>query len=132
MSQPTLFELPVVPDVKPDTATLLPFDEYDRCVISYSGGKDSTALVAWALGYFDRSRIELWHQDVDADAPLMDWPCTPAYVRAVACALGLNVRFQWKVGGFEGEMTRREKFTNPVGLETCSQQVHTVPSSPTR
>lgn len=109
--------LKVIEAVKPNTAELLPLGAYDRCIVSYSGGKDSTALVAWALDRFPRERIELWHQDVDADAPLMDWPCTRGYVTAVARALGLKIRFQWKEGGFEGEMTRRERFTNPVRFE---------------
>ena len=109
--------LPVVETVKPDTATLLPFAEYDRVLVGYSGGKDSTALVAWALERFAPDRIELMHQDVDGGSPFMDWPCTPNYVRAVAAALGLKVRFQWKVGGFEGEMCRRDRKTNPIRFE---------------
>jgi 3'-phosphoadenosine 5'-phosphosulfate sulfotransferase (PAPS reductase)/FAD synthetase len=90
----------------------------DRVFIGYSGGKDSTALVAWALAHFPKTRIELWHQEVDGRSePFMDWPCTPAYVRAVAAHLDLPVRFQWKVGGFEGEMTRRNRLTNPIRFE---------------
>ena len=118
--------LPVVESVKPDTATLLPWHEYDRVFVSYSGGKDSTGLVGWARDRFPRERIELWHQDVDGGNPLMDWPCTRGYVRAVAAALGLAVRFQWKVGGFEGEMTRRDRLTNPIRFERADGTVAEV------
>lgn len=109
--------LAVVEECKPNTAELLPMGDYDRCIVSYSGGKDSTALVAWALERFPRERIELWHQDVDGEAPLMDWPCTRGYVRAVAAALDLRVRFQWRIDGFLGEMTRKNRKTNPVRFE---------------
>lgn len=112
--------LPVIeeaPTIKPNTAELLPFAEYDRCIVSYSGGKDSTALVYWALERFPKSKIELWHQDVDGGSPLMDWPVTPAYVRAVAAALGVRIRFQWKVGGFEREMLRENALTAPTQFE---------------
>ena len=59
---------------------LLTLDQYDKVIISYSGGKDSLALVLMALelGVL-ADRIELWHQHIDGEPGsegLMDWPCT--------------------------------------------------------
>src|SRR5689334_1089510 len=92
---PTLFPLPqITPAHKPDIRTLLPLDKYDKILVSYSGGKDSTALVLDLLERgIDRGRVQLWHQDVDGEAgtdePLVDWPCTRSYVRAVGKALSV-------------------------------------------
>lgn len=101
--------------------TLLPLAEYRKIVVAFSGGKDSLAAV---LHLFDlgvaKERIELWHHDVDG-APgsrgLMDWPCTRSYVKAAAAALGLEVRFSWREGGFEREMLRDGTATAPVSFE---------------
>ncbi len=106
---------------------LLPLDEYDTIIASYSGGKDSLALVLMAMELGLSPRMELWHQHVDG-APgtrgLMDWPCTEGYVRATAKAFKLPLRFQWKDGGFEGEMLRENSRTAGVYYE--DQQGQTV------
>lgn len=100
---------------------LLPLDQYDLFIVSYSGGKDSLACLLHLLECgVPPERIELWHQHVDGEpggAGLMDWPCTEGYVRATGEAFGLRVRFQWKVGGFEGEMLREEALTRPTRFE---------------
>lgn len=105
---------------------------YDRIVAAFSGGKDSLACVLHLLDLgVPRDRIELWHHDVDGresldGAPhvrLMDWPITPGYCRAVAEALGLRLCFNWKVGGFLGEMTRDDRPTAPTRFETASGDV---------
>ena len=107
---------------KPNTAELLPLDEYDVIIVSFSGGKDSLAC---ALDLLDRgvekSRVQLWHQRIDggeADGSFMDWPVTEAYCKAVADALGLRLLFQWKDKGFKGEMLRENETTTGVYFET--------------
>lgn len=117
-----------------NTTTLLPLNNYDKIIVSYSGGKDSLACLLHLLDLgVERDRIELWHQHVDG-APgtkgLMDWPCTEGYVRATGEALGIPVRFQWKEGGFHGEMLRENSHTNGVSFEDGDGNiVHLPPSS---
>src|SRR5437763_16467359 len=109
-----LLSLPQVQPVvtrRPDTRDLLPLDQYDRILVSFSGGKDSLALVLDLLERgVERERIQLWHQCVDGEAsldqPFVDWPCTESYVRAVGKALGVRVLFQWRCGGFLGAMLK--------------------------
>lgn len=94
---------------------------YDRVVVAFSGGKDSIACVLHLLeSGVARERIELWHHLVDGreGSTLMDWPCTEAYVRAFAQALGIAVYFSWRVGGFEREMLREDERTAPIVFET--------------
>lgn len=39
---------------------------YDKYIVSFSGGKDSTATFLYLLDYgVPTDRIELWHQDID-------------------------------------------------------------------
>ncbi len=100
---------------------LLPLEQYDHVIVSYSGGKDSLAMLLHLLEMgAPKSKIELWHQHIDG-APgsqgLMDWPCTEGYVRATAEAMGLTLRWQWKDGGFEGEMLRENSNTKGVYFE---------------
>lgn len=113
--------MPATKTRKPNTAELLPFDDYDVVIISFSGGKDSLASMLHVIDEgCPLDKIELWHQCVDG-APgthgLMDWPVTEAYVKAVGAAFGIPVRFQWKVGGFEREMLRNQQSTETVGCE---------------
>lgn len=120
-----LLSLPQVqtgPAHRPDTRDLLPLDEYDRILVSFSGGKDSLALVLDLLERgVSRERIQLWHQCVDGevgvDQPLVDWPCTESYVRAVGKALGIRTFFQWRCGGFMGEMLKENGCTRPVRFD---------------
>jgi 3'-phosphoadenosine 5'-phosphosulfate sulfotransferase (PAPS reductase)/FAD synthetase len=91
---------------------------YDRVVVAFSGGKDSLACVLRLLDLgVPRDRMELWHHDVDGgpDAPrFMDWPCTADYCRKVATALGITLLFNWRDGGFLGEMLRDNAPTGAV------------------
>lgn len=115
--------IPKPATARDDTSTLLPFEEYDYIIVSFSGGKDSTACVLHLLELgVDPGRIELWHQAVDGrpghDERLWDWPCTEAYCRAFAEALGCPLYFQWKEGGYLGEMLREHEGTAPTSFET--------------
>ena len=94
---------------------------YDLIIVALSGGKDSAAafLLLLELGV-PPSKLELAHHEVDGreGSTLMDWPCTPAYVRAFAAAFGVPVFFSWREGGFEREMLRDGTATGPVLFET--------------
>jgi len=111
---------PVVRDG--DSAVLLPFDQYDVIIVSFSGGKDSLACL---LHLFDLGvppeKIELWHQSVDGEPGVakrfFDWPCTESYCLAVADALGVRLLFQWLHGGYEGELTKRNAATQKMSFE---------------
>ena len=111
---------------KSDTAKLLPLDKYDLIIVSYSGGKDSLACALYLLekistiNGFDKTRIQLWHQDIDGspmDDHFMDWPVTRPYVIATGKALGLRTLFQWKEGGFKAEMMRDNARTQATTFE---------------
>jgi hypothetical protein len=117
-----LLTLPTVAVRKPDTRELLPLDAYDLCLVNFSGGKDSLVLVLDLLDRgVPREKIQLWHQCVDGeagvDAPFMDWPCTEGYVKAVGDALRIRVLFQYREGGFLGELAKHEARTRPVRFE---------------
>ncbi len=121
---PTTFALPVLDlasERKPDTVALLPLSEYDVIIVSFSGGKDSLACLLHLLELgVPREKIQLWHQSVDGaeDAPgFMDWASTPAYCRAVASALGVRILFQYRIGGFLGEMLKEDSRSLPVRFE---------------
>lgn len=108
--------------VKPNTTELLPLGNYDHILVSLSGGKDSVACVLHLLELgIQPAQMELWHQHVDGDPSLgeglMDWPVTSAYVRAMGEALGIPVRFQWRDGGLEREMLRKDTPTGGVCFE---------------
>lgn len=93
---------------------------YDRYVVTFSGGKDSTACFLHLLELgIPKEKIELWHHDVDGHGPLfMDWECTPDYCRKFAQAFGVPIYFSWKEGGFLREMLRENTATAPIYFET--------------
>lgn len=82
--------------------------DYDRYIVCFSGGKDSTAIFLYLLEHgIPRSRIELWHQDIDGcEDNLFDWPITRDYCRRFAAAFGVPLYLQWKVGVFRQELLR--------------------------
>jgi 3'-phosphoadenosine 5'-phosphosulfate sulfotransferase (PAPS reductase)/FAD synthetase len=118
------------PNIKPNTTTLLPLDQYDIILVSYSGGKDSLAAVLRLLDLgVPKEKIELWHQDIDGHGErLMDWPVTETYVRVTGEALGLPVRFQWRDGGFEKEMLRNNSPTGDVFYQDIEGNVVHLPT----
>lgn len=117
------------------TTTILPLDEYDKIIVSFSGGKDSIAMALHLLEMgVPRERIELWHQLVDGapGSPMfMDWRVTESYVTKVADALGLALRLQWREGGFQGELYREGRAKSPVAWQTATGEVeHNEPTGP--
>lgn len=113
---------------------LLPLRCYDKVLISFSGGKDSLACILYILelaeqGGLPKSRIELWHQDVDGRSQqrFMDWPVTESYVKAVGIALGLTVRFQWRVGGFRRELLRENEPSQGIEFEDPNGSIVFLP-----
>lgn len=109
-------------DVKESTVEILPLGQYDRVIVSFSGGKDSLACVLHLLELgVTPDRMELWHQAVDGQPGVarrfFDWPVTEAYCNAVAQVLGIPIRYQWRANGFFGEMMKGEvvqQAENPV------------------
>jgi 3'-phosphoadenosine 5'-phosphosulfate sulfotransferase (PAPS reductase)/FAD synthetase len=96
------------------------YNDYDRILVAFSGGKDSVACVLHLLQQgVDRAKIELHHHLVDGreGSTLMDWPVTESYCQAFASAFGLPLLFSWKHGGFEREMLRLDSPTAPISWE---------------
>ncbi|MCH8552504.1 MAG: phosphoadenosine phosphosulfate reductase family protein [Natronospirillum sp.] len=96
-------------------------DSYDHIVVCHSGGKDGWAAFLSILeSGVDRSKIELWHHDVDGreGSSLMDWLFMADYNRKLAEAFGVPLYFSWLEGGFEGEMLKHESFSKPHVIET--------------
>ena len=120
--------LKVLPDCRPNTSHVRAFAWYDYIIVSFSGGKDSLALVlALIEAGVPKDKIVLWHQHIDGEPSLenmfMDWPCTEAYCRLVAQALGVRIFFQWRIGGFEQEMLKDNDRSAPVRFECLDGQV---------
>lgn len=103
------------------SAPTVDLDMYDHIVLCMSGGKDSIAslLALFDLGV-DRSKIELWHHDVDGreGSSLMDWTFMADYNRKLASTFSLPIYFSWLEGGFEGEMNKENGFGRPHHVET--------------
>ncbi len=99
---------------------MIDFDYYDKIIVAFSGGKDSTACVLDLLERgAPKDKIVLWHHDIDGQegSNLMDWPITRNYCRKFADQMGLPLRFSWKKGGFELEMLRNNTPTAQVVFE---------------
>lgn len=92
---------------------------YDKYIVSFSGGKDSTASFLYLLDHgVPIDHIELWHQEVDGrGATFFDWEITPSYCRQFAEAFNVPIYYQWKEGGFYREMMRDNTRTAPNYFE---------------
>jgi len=117
-------------DVRPSTIEVLPLGQYDRVIVSFSGGKDSLACVLHLLELgVTPDRMELWHQAVDGQPGVarrfFDWPVTEAYCNAAAQVLGITIRYQWRNNGFFGEMTKGEIFASDDPAYTLSSNAIT-------
>jgi len=93
---------------------------YDKYIVTFSGGKDSTAQFLHLLDLgIPKDKIELWHHDIDgAKAPFMDWEITWDYCRKFAEAFGVTIYYSYKDGGFEREMLRENSLTAPTIFQT--------------
>lgn len=102
---------------------------YDHYIVAFSGGKDSIACFLQLLERgIDKSKIELWHHDVDGREEgqgFMDWPSTPSYCKAFAKHFEVPIYFSWREGGFLREMLRQLAptaqtiFETPEGIKTA-------------
>ena len=101
---------------------------YDTYIISYSGGKDSTASFLYLLQQgVPLHKIELWHQDIDGCGDtFFDWEVTPDYCRKFAGAFGVKIYFQWKEGGFKRELLRKNSLTAPSIFELPDGTINKV------
>ena len=90
---------------------------YERILVFHSGGKDGMAALLYLLDLgVPRSKIEIHHHEIDGreGSHLMDWPVTRSYVEVMGRALGIEVFFSWKQGGFERELLRENCQTAPI------------------
>lgn len=96
-------------------------NSYDNIIVCMSGGKDSIACLLHILEMgADKSKIELWHHEVDGreGSSLMDWKFMTSYNKAIAAAFNLPLYFSWLEGGFEGEMLKKDAYSRPHLIET--------------
>lgn len=103
-------------------------ESYDKYIVSFSGGKDSTACLLFLLDNgIPKEKIELWHQEIDGRGPsLFDWEVTPDYCRKLGEAFGVPVLFQYKEGGFLREMLRENSLTAPISYEEAGGSISTI------
>lgn len=99
--------------------------DYDKYIVAFSGGKDSSACFLHLLDMgIPKDKIELWHHDIDGDSDhFFDWPITKNYCKQFAKAFGVKIYFSWKQGGFERELLRHDQRTSPMFTETPSGEV---------
>lgn len=92
---------------------------YDKYIVSFSGGKDSSASFLYLLDHgVPIERIELWYQEVDGGGTtFLDWEITPNYCRKFAEVFHVSIYYQWKEGGFFREMMRDNAQTAPNCFE---------------
>lgn len=103
------------------SAPEIDLDDYDCIIVCMSGGKDSIATLLHLLDLgVDRSKVELWHHDVDGreGSNLMDWHFCADYNRKLAAAFDMPLYFSWLQGGFEGEMLKENGYGMPHMVET--------------
>jgi Phosphoadenosine phosphosulfate reductase family len=119
-------QLSLFPMTEKPPIVLPEFDQIDNWILAFSGGKDSLGSLIWLIeNVKDKSKIELWHHEVDGSGELfMDWPCTKSYCQAIAAAFKLPIYFSGLSGGFKGELLKDNRphaasyFETPEGLLT--------------
>ena len=99
--------------------------DYDKYIVAFSGGKDSTACFLHLLNQgIPKEKIELWHHDIDGDSGhFFDWPITKDYCKKFAEAFGVKIYFSWKHGGFLKELLRENQKTAPICTETPEGEI---------
>jgi 3'-phosphoadenosine 5'-phosphosulfate sulfotransferase (PAPS reductase)/FAD synthetase len=122
---------PVEPELSPlEVSPQIDIHSYDKYIVTFSGGKDSTAMFLHLLDLgVDRSKIELWHHEIDGredTTNFMDFPVTTSYCQAFADAFGVPIFFSWKQGGFKGEMLRENSRTAPTHFEDENKNILTA------
>ena len=109
------------------TAPQIDLSIYSRIVVCMSGGKDSLACLLHILELGAcKSKIELWHHDVDGreGSHLMDWTFMEDYNRCIASEFEVPLR-----EGFEGELLKVNSisqphlFESPEGLITLKRDL---------
>jgi 3'-phosphoadenosine 5'-phosphosulfate sulfotransferase (PAPS reductase)/FAD synthetase len=102
--------------------------DYDKYVVLFSGGKDSTCCFLYLLEQsVPKDKIELWHQLIDGqEKTFFDWEITTDYCRKFAEAFGVPIYFQWKEGGFRQELLRENSLTAPTLFEQADGTIGKV------
>jgi 3'-phosphoadenosine 5'-phosphosulfate sulfotransferase (PAPS reductase)/FAD synthetase len=102
--------------------------DYDKYIVAFSGGKDSTACFLHLLDLgVPKHKIELWHHEIDGRGEqFMDWECTKSYCEAFAAHFDVPIYFSWKEGGFKREMLRNNAKTAPTSFEIPGGNIVTV------
>lgn len=95
------------------------FDYYDQIIISYSGGKDSTACALLMKQYnIPVGKVWLWHQGIDGREDtrkdFFDWPSTESYCEKFSDHMKMKLEYQWRAYGFHGEMYRENELSKDV------------------
>lgn len=109
-------------------------DIFDKIIVSYSGGKDSTACVLYLLDQgANPAKMELWHQCIDGKGDthkeFFDWPSTEGYTREFAKMFGIKLGWQWRDKGFYGEMHRENALTGDVYYQYEGEEAHCLPTT---
>ena len=103
---------------------------YDKVIVAFSGGKDSTACFLHLLDQgVPKEKIELWHHLIDGEPgsePFMDWPMTEEYCQKFAEAFDVPIYFSWRHGGFFRELMKKQSQTAPVSWENPDGTIGTA------
>lgn len=121
-----------VPQPTPGVVIEHYLDAFDKFIVLYSGGKDSTACVLYLLELgVPKEKIELWHHAIDGRGEdridFFDWPITEDYCKKFAEYIGIPIYFSWRKNGFWGEIHRDQELNQPICYEDIDGSVVTIP-----